>query len=138
MRHFLADTGVSDRDRLRLTMPPPLLRLLIVEDDEVLRDTLPLLLESDDRDITVCETAEDGLARHRARPFDVVLTDVTLAGMSGVALAQAVLADAPDTWVVLVSGHALDPAVRAMGPNVHLVQKPFEIARIEALLAERG
>jgi len=118
-------------------MSPPSLRLLIVDDDEVLRDTMPLLLEADDRDITVCETAEDGLAHHRARPFDVVLTDVTLAGMSGLQLAQAVLHDIPDAWIVLVSGYSLDPAVRAMGPNVRIVQKPFEIAEIEAVLAER-
>lgn len=114
------------------------LRLLIVDDDDVLRDTLPILLEADDREIVVCATAEDALARHHAQRFDVVLTDVSLPGASGLVLAQAVLDAEPEAWVVLVSGYTLDSAVRAMGPNVRVVRKPFEAAAIEALLAERA
>lgn len=119
-------------------MPSAPLRLLIVDDDEILRETLSILLESEARDITVCATAPDALDRHRTRPFDVVLTDVSLPGMTGLALARALLADDPQAWVVLMSGHALDPAMRALGPNVRVVQKPFEVARLEAVLAERG
>ena len=118
-------------------MPTPVLRLLIVDDDDVLRDTLPILLEADDREIVVCETAEEALVRHRVQPFDVVLTDVSLDGASGLDLARAVLADDPAAWVLVVSGYTLDPGVRALGANVHVLQKPFTAAQVEALIALR-
>jgi two-component system, cell cycle response regulator CpdR len=51
-----------------------MLRILVVEDNPDLRETLSLLLEGDDRHIESAANAEDGLRMYDAQPFDVVFS----------------------------------------------------------------
>lgn len=113
-------------------------RLLFVEDSDQLRETMAILLEADDREVVTVASAEDALALHRAARFDLVVTDLTLGAMSGADLARAVLAADPAAWVVLASGYTIDPALKALGPNVRLLSKPFTSADIEAVVREAG
>jgi len=116
-------------------MPDPTpLRLLFVEDDDYLRDTMAVLLEDDGREVVTCASAEAALVQWRDGAFDVVVTDVTLGALSGIDLARRVLADDPLARVVLTSGYALDPALLALGPNVRTLPKPFEVSAFEAVL----
>ncbi|ARN24066.1 hypothetical protein A4W93_26295 [Piscinibacter gummiphilus] len=113
-------------------------RLLFVEDSDQLRETMAILLEADGREVVTTATAEEALALHTADPFDLVVTDLTLGAMSGVDLARAVLARDPAGWVVLASGYAIDPGLRALGRNVRVLAKPFTSAAIEAVVGEAG
>ncbi len=85
----------------------PPLRILYVEDNDNLRETIGMLLESDAREVTTVASAELALAAWQADRFDVLVTDVSLPGLSGTALARRVLADAPQQWIVLCSGYGL-------------------------------
>lgn len=64
------------------------------------------------------------------------MTDISLPGMSGTALARLLLAKNPAQWVVLCSGYGYGDYLARLGPNVRILPKPFEIEQLEALLDE--
>jgi two-component system response regulator PilR (NtrC family) len=77
--------------------------ILIVDDDDVIRDTLDELLSSEYQCETV-ETAEKALVKLGATPFEVVLTDISMPGLSGRELLERVLHLYPQTPVIIISG----------------------------------
>ncbi len=78
-------------------------KVLIVDDDETIRDTLYELL-SEDYLCQTAETAEKAIARLQADSYDVVLTDISMPGLSGLELLGHVRQKFPDTPVIIVSG----------------------------------
>ena len=114
---------------------PAPLRALFVEDNADLREQIAWLLEELGLSLLTCATAEEALAAYAAEHFDLLITDVSLPGMSGVELARAVLARRPDAWVVFSSGYAMGD-LSGFGPHVRALLKPFELADIERLVAE--
>lgn len=110
--------------------------ILYVEDSDDLRETIGMLLEAPGREVTCCATAEEALALVAQRDYDVVVTDVSLPGMSGTDLARQLLSARPDRWVVLCSGYAFGEAVAQFGPHVRALLKPFEPEELEALVAD--
>src|ERR1044072_4971396 len=77
--------------------------ILIVDDDDAIRDTLYDLL-SDDYICQTAETAEKALARLAAAAYDVVLTDMSMPGLSGLELLGHILQRFADTPVIIISG----------------------------------
>ena len=78
-------------------------RILLVDDDETIRDTLYELLS----EYYICqtaETAEKAFARLEADQYDVVLTDISMPGLSGLELLGHVRQKFPDTPVIIISG----------------------------------
>jgi two-component system response regulator PilR (NtrC family) len=78
-------------------------RVLLVDDDETIRDTLYELLS----EFYICqtaETAEKAFARLEADEYDVVLTDISMPGLSGLELLGHVRQKFPDTPVIIISG----------------------------------
>src|SRR6185436_3134355 len=78
-------------------------RILIVDDDETIRDTLYELLSAD----YICqtaETAEKALARLEADEYDIVLTDISMPGLSGLELLGHVRQKFTNTPVIIISG----------------------------------
>jgi two-component system response regulator PilR (NtrC family) len=78
-------------------------RILLVDDDETIRDTLYELLS----EYYICqtaETAEKAFARLEADQYDVVLTDISMPGLSGLELLGHVRQMFPDTPVIIISG----------------------------------
>jgi DNA-binding NtrC family response regulator len=78
-------------------------RVLLVDDDETIRDTLYELL-SEDYICQTAETAEKAFARLEADEYDVVLTDISMPGLSGLELLGHVRQKFPDTPVIIISG----------------------------------
>jgi DNA-binding NtrC family response regulator len=78
-------------------------RVLLVDDDETIRDTLYELL-SDSYVCQTAETAEKAFARLEADEYDVVLTDISMPGLSGLELLGHVRQKFPTTPVIIISG----------------------------------
>lgn len=78
-------------------------KILLVDDDETIRDTLYELL-SQDYFCQTAETAEKAFARLEADEYDVVLTDISMPGLSGLELLGHVRQKFPDTPVIIISG----------------------------------
>lgn len=112
------------------------LRILYVEDNDEVRESIGMLLEGEGREVIALPSSEHALATFEAQGCHVLFTDVNLPGLSGIELAKRILARDPDQWVVLCSGYQLDQTVKAMGSHVRALTKPFRIEHLDALLAE--
>ena len=115
---------------------PTTLRILFVEDNAIVREQTAELLESSDRDIVACESAEQALDELARREFDVLITDMSLPAMSGMDLTKHVLQKTPNAWVVILSGYLLKVELNKLGPNVRTLAKPFETEQLDAILKE--
>jgi len=78
-------------------------KVLVVDDDETIRDTLYELL-SEDYVCEIAETAEKALVRLEVDTYDVVLTDISMPGLSGLELLGHVRQKYPTTPVIIISG----------------------------------
>jgi DNA-binding NtrC family response regulator len=106
--------------------------ILVVDDDDVIRDTLCELL-STHYSCQTAETAEEALARLEAQPFDVVLTDISMPGLSGMELLNRVLQLYPATPVIMISGLSDEDHAQSLisqGAFDYLL-KPFRLEVVE-------
>jgi two-component system cell cycle response regulator CpdR len=112
------------------------LRILYVEDNEIVREVTAELLAQGQHQVVACATAEEALREFGAGPFafDMVITDVSLPVMSGIELARSILNLKPQTPIIIASGYALDFGIEDWGVNVRSIIKPFEATEIEALM----
>lgn len=99
----------------------------IVDDDDAVRDSLSLLLESAGLDIEAFPGAEPVLVRCAEKVPDCLVTDVRMPGMDGMALFAALAKAEIDVPVIIMTGHGEVPlAVAAMKAGVaDFVEKPF-------------
>ena len=113
-------------------------RVLIVDDEESMRMLVARAIAMDGHDIA---TAQDGaealeiLSEQGA--FDLLLTDIQMPVMDGIALALAAARDFPDLTILLMTGFA-DQRERASGLNAiahDVITKPFSVADIRAAVA---
>ncbi len=112
------------------------LSILYVEDNEHLRETIGMLMEGDNREVVLCASGEDAIKCCAQRRFDLVVTDVSLPGLSGTDLARRLLRSDANRWVVLCSGYDFVDSVGQFGPNVRALRKPFELEELDALIDE--
>lgn len=114
-------------------------RILIAEDEEALRDLVRRALMDAGHSVT---TAADGgealdiLCREEGA-FDLLLTDIKMPVMDGIALALAAARDFPKVTILLMTGYA-DQRERANGLDalIHgVIAKPFSLAEIKAEVA---
>lgn len=110
--------------------------ILYVEDNDDLRETIGMMLEGEGREVVCRADGELAIAALGERDFDVVVTDVSLPGISGIELARHVLARNPRQWVVLCSGYEFRTGLEQFGAHVRSLPKPFEVEDLEALLDE--
>lgn len=80
-----------------------MVKVLIVDDDELIRDTLYDAL-SENYLCQTAETAEKAFARIEADTYDVVLSDISMPGLSGLELLGHVRQRFPETPVIMISG----------------------------------
>jgi two-component system, cell cycle sensor histidine kinase and response regulator CckA len=118
-------------------------RVLLVDDEEGVRDLLLTVLEHNGFDVRAASTAEEALQILSGATFDVLLTDVALPGMTGPELARRVRVETPETRVLFMSGYTGDAVLDQgeFGPSLAFIQKPFGsrvlVARLRSLLAEQ-
>jgi PAS domain S-box-containing protein len=116
--------------------PPPAptssLRILFVEDDELIRATTDELLQSLGHDVRAVAEATAALALIDEVAFDVMLVDIGLADMSGIELATRVHARQPDIQIIVATGQG--PGVASAGFPVLL--KPYDLPDIERALRD--
>lgn len=109
------------------------LKILFVEDDPTLRMLTGEVMDELGHEVSLCESAEAALEQLAQRPYDVLLTDVGLAGMSGIELVRQAKARDPGLSVVIASGYAVD--AREVGlDDLRTMLKPYDIHQVRSLL----
>jgi CheY-like chemotaxis protein len=107
-------------------------RILIIDDDELSREILIMLLESDGYATSSAASGDEALADPIAT--DIVLTDMQMPGLCGDPLAERLRAlHGPATRIIAMSGSEVPPSKRTHYDGFLL--KPFSVADLEALLA---
>ena len=115
-------------------------RILLTDDDDAVRSFVKRALELDGHDVTTAvdgADALDTLTAERGR-FDLLLTDIRMPLMDGIALALSAGRDFPDLTIMLMTGYA-DQRERAAGLDalIHdVVTKPFSLDQIRDAVAD--
>lgn len=107
--------------------------ILMVEDNDDARSLTAELLALLGHSVTAVASAEQALIELKERTFDVLLTDVTLPGMSGQDLAASTMARFPGIEIIFSTGHA-PQSLRAELQNQKFLIKPFSLEQLEAIL----
>ena len=105
-------------------------RILVVDDDPVLRESLQLVLSAEGYPVAGAEDGEAALARIEAESFDVILCDLRMPGMDGMELLPQLVRRVPHATVIMMSAYGTeDLALQAMGLGAYdYLAKPFQPA----------
>jgi two-component system, cell cycle response regulator CpdR len=114
-------------------------RILIAEDDLNVRALVTRALTQDGHDVVATVDGGEALEAftQAKKPFDLLLTDIKMPVMDGIALALAVARDDPELPILLMTGYA-DQRERASGLDalIHdVVAKPFTLMEIQSAVA---
>jgi two-component system response regulator GlrR len=103
-------------------------RILLIDDDKDLLHLISMRLRAAGYTVTTAESGQAGLASMSAAPPDMVITDLRMEGMDGLALFDAIHRDAPTLPVVILTAHGTIPeAVAATRRGVFgFLTKPFD------------
>lgn len=103
-------------------------RILIVDDDDSLRESLELVLAAEGYEIVTASCAEEALERLEDAPVDVVLTDLRMPGLDGMELLPQITRRLPGVPVLLMSAYGTEElALEAMRRGAYdYLAKPFQ------------
>jgi DNA-binding NtrC family response regulator len=104
------------------------MRVMIVDDEEVLRDVLEVLLRREGFDVVLAASGEEALNLLDTEEVDLVILDVMLPGISGIDTLRAVRISNPNLPVVVITAFSsIDGAIEAMKFGAfHYIPKPFK------------
>jgi CheY-like chemotaxis protein len=116
-------------------------RVLIVDDEDDLRDLLKVALELDGLDVETAANGAVALERLRQEHFDAVVTDLFMPNVDGIELMRDVKVAQPQIKVVAISGWGLTRSktdylgvARELGAD-HVLVKPFDPRTLSGILS---
>jgi two-component system response regulator PilR (NtrC family) len=104
------------------------MRILIVDDEEVLRDVLDAVLRREGFDVVLASTGEEALSIIESDDIDLVILDIMLPGISGIDTLRSIRISDPDLPVIVITAFSsIDGAIEAMKHGAfHYIPKPFK------------
>ncbi|CAB3783589.1 hybrid sensor histidine kinase/response regulator [Pararobbsia alpina] len=115
-------------------------RVLLVEDDELIRAGTAEMLRNFGLDITEAATGAMALRMLQQQAVDILLVDVGLPDTSGIELSVEACRNYPRLRVIIASGHdvALNAEQRIALPNVAILRKPYDLEDLRRMLGIRS
>jgi len=106
--------------------------VLIVDDEEIMREVLETLLSSEGYRVDLAKTGEEGLESYGRRAYDVVLLDVSMPGIGGLRALEEFLKMDEDAVIVMITAYAtFDTAIGAWERGAfNCIRKPFQNEQI--------
>lgn len=112
--------------------------ILIVDDDGDVRNMIKRALHELGYPAVEAEDGPTALALLDEHSPDLVILDYVMPGMDGAAVAREIAARDPDLPIIFSTGHGALRALRnAAGEDIPILEKPFALSELDALLAER-
>lgn len=114
-------------------------RVLLIDDDQAVRDSMVAMLEVLGVDVCAVSSGEEAVdAIQSTNEFDLVITDLGMAGMDGVEVVGSIRQINPQQPIAVVSGWSHDDVRRRLGSHqcLRLIQKPATIDDLEMLVRE--
>ena len=114
-------------------------KILIVDDEDYMREVVRQALENANFEVDEAADGKAGLAMVRQCPYNVIITDLRLPGLTGEALLEEALSLFPETVVIVMTGFGnIQSAVEAMRRGAYdYLPKPFQLAEL-VLRVEKG
>jgi len=116
-------------------MPDP--RVLVVDDEQSMRDLLAIMLRQTGYDVSLADGGETAIERLKAETFDLVVTDLRMRKVDGLAVLRAAKEHSPRTVVLVVTAYAsTETAVEAMKLGAYdYVTKPFKLDELKVTVS---
>jgi two-component system response regulator HydG len=102
-------------------------RILVIDDHDTLREGMAVTLTRSGHTVTAARSGTDGVAAYKKTPFDLVVTDLKMDGMDGIAVTRTLKAQDPAAVVMVVTAFGtIETAVQAMQQGAYdFITKPF-------------
>ena len=112
-------------------------KILLIDDDEWIRDAMTLFFESEGCQIMALETGEEALVEIHRQNYGIVICDYKLPGIDGLQLLKEVRKVKPDAKMILITAYKTEELVsEAKQMGIHdFISKPFTSETIEASLS---
>jgi len=106
--------------------------ILVIDDERSIRNSLKDILKFENYEVTVAEDGPSGLDMAGKKVFDLVLCDIKMPKMDGIEVLEQLHVLAPDTPVVMISGHGdIDTAVESIKKGAYdFIEKPLDLNRL--------
>lgn len=107
-------------------------KILVVDDERSIRNTLQEILAYEKYEVILAEDGFEALEKMEQGPYDVILCDVKMPKMDGIELLEKLKEKDPDVTVVMISGHGtIDTAVEAIKKGAYdFIAKPLDLNRL--------
>ena len=108
------------------------MKILIVDDERAIRNSLKEILTDEGYDVDLAEDGPTALAMGEKEKYDVIFCDIKMPGMDGTEVLDKLVADGIDSAIVMISGHGdIDTAVECIKKGAFdFIQKPLDLNRI--------
>ncbi len=126
-------------DKKRSDKGPVLASVLVVDDESGIRESMTILFRREGYKVKAVDSGEGAVEILEREPFDLVITDLRLTGMSGIEVLQQVKKTSPETEVVVMTAYGtIEGAVEAIKKGAYdYLTKPFQPEEL-TLLARRA
>ncbi len=91
-------------------------RVLVIDDDEMVRSTVQAMLEARGHEVTVAVDGDDGLRRLRKQPFDLILCDIFMPNRDGIGMLREVRRMSAGLPIIMMTGGS--PSTGRLGEQV--------------------
>jgi DNA-binding NtrC family response regulator len=112
------------------------MRILIVDDEEIVRQTIGDYLSQAGLVVEVANDGQSGLERIKASDYDLALIDLRMPGIDGITLLREIREVKPDLSVVIITGHGnMEAAIQALRLGaIDFLTKPIKLLELDAML----
>ena len=117
-----------------------MVRVLVIDDDDLVRDTLGFMVESAGHSAIIAKSAEEGLLAMETGPADIVVTDMFMPDRNGIEFISELRRRFPQTRIIAISGggQAGDVEILEAAQNAGataVLQKPFGPEELDETIA---
>lgn len=107
-------------------------KILVIDDERSIRNTLKDILEYEKYEVDLAEDGKKGLEMVKQTEYDIILCDIKMPGMDGIEVLEQLNSQAPDSPVVMISGHGnIDTAVESIKKGAYdFIEKPLDLNRL--------
>ena len=116
-------------------------QILIVDDEELVRSTLRRILQRDGHDVLEAENGERGLEIYRSQSVDLVIADLFMPVMDGLAMLNELRQEFPEARLIAISGSVYEREPKFLEiagrmESVRTLAKPFTADQVAAVVNE--
>ncbi|WP_437573835.1 response regulator [Sorangium sp. So ce887] len=111
-------------------------RVLVIDDEQDIRETLDTFLSCEGYEVATAESGEAAVEQAQGEPFDLAITDLRMPGMGGDETLVALKRIHPNLPVIVVTGYASDEAAMrcSTGGAFRIVHKPVQLEDLLSLV----